>query len=412
MPRTSIAQENVRNDSTDRFPRLKLETNEVAIFCLFQPPWMEWVHELRAIKIEGGVAKKETKTRRDKSTYEDYEYEFVGRPVCLGDSSILANEGSDKTNCPACRDGNTPTQRYAANIIRYALNGQGDPRDPFGADILVWSFTARMFGELFQLQKGAQGGDLSMVDLRLVCEDGFWQRNKLYIHGQQAWCREEKNFGNVSALLQTPGNLATDDQLAEACGRRRTRDQIQLDLDRIAGAARQAAQAGNQGSLTDNLNGIMPQAGQQTGWGGLPQQAPQQVPQQAQMASAPSQGSDPFAALNSQQAAPQGVQGPVPGARPQEEANPGVGGMGEFGPVTPVPEGQDQAVASQASSMFPEGQTDPFASAATSTPTAAPAAAPPSATAQSAVPVASEAVPAAASGSNWSFADITGQGKQ
>ena len=98
VPRQNIAAENVRSSSGDRFARLKLETNEVAIFCLFQPPWMEWVHTLRAIKIEGGVAQKEPKVRRDKSTYEDWKYEFIGRPICLGDSSILADQGIDKQN--------------------------------------------------------------------------------------------------------------------------------------------------------------------------------------------------------------------------------------------------------------------------------------------------------------------------
>jgi hypothetical protein len=370
MPRTQITQANLPSTGPDRFPKFKLETNEVSIFNILQEPWSEYVHEHKAIRIENGVAKKRTITRKDKSTYEDFEYDFLGRPICLGLSDAIKQSGSDPANCPSCAAGNQPTLRYAVPVLKYSMAG-GAPRVPFGGDVQLWGFTPNMFKELYNLSQGVPGQDLTKTDLRMVCEDGTWQRNKLYLNNpaEGPFCLRPENVEQARALLSQPGNLPTEEQLIDACGRKRSREQMEMDLAQIRQKKEQADRAGSQpGSLSANLDSLLPQgSGSQQGWAQMPQTQPAPAPsyQPVPAAVAP-QGmqADPF---SGQQPSYQ----PVPAtAAPQgTRENPGVGGMEEFMPQ-PVPQGQDQAVAQQAQNLFPSA---PAAAPQAPAPTAAPA---------------------------------------
>jgi hypothetical protein len=252
MPRVPISEENKVSTGFDRFEQLKLETNEFARFWMYEEPWMEYVHELRAIEIADGMGVRESKTRRNGEAYTDWKYIFVGRPVCLGRPGELSKKGVDPEYCPACKDGHRPVPRYAANIVKYELAG-GQPRTPFGATVVVWSFTARMYGKLLELQNGL-GGDLRRHDLTLRCEDGKWQRNELgFVQGAFVLgSAEAQQF--VKALLSSPANFASEAQLKAACGSERTRDQMLEDCATISRNAQRATQAGS----VDSMAGSMP----------------------------------------------------------------------------------------------------------------------------------------------------------
>jgi hypothetical protein len=281
MARITISEENRSRDGGEPFPRMKLSTGEKARFILFEPPWVEWVHELKAPVLEDGHGVKETKERKDKTTYEVWVMEFVRRSICLGDPNILADKGMDETNCPACKaslesGGNVvrPTQRFAANIIRYELQGNTWKvrLAPFGVTMQVWSFTARMWDNLITLQNKI--GDLRNHDLTLECEDGHWQRNNLSFEITPAWQEAANGTQILKELLSDPGNKATDEQLRDACGSVSARSFMQQDVEFILTRYRQVENAGSGsyeapaaatavdlGSGIDGLLGTPPAAG-------------------------------------------------------------------------------------------------------------------------------------------------------
>jgi hypothetical protein len=241
MGRVAIATENRTGEGGDRFPKIKLsEKGQKTRFTIIEVPWREYIHYLKAPTFdENGRVVKETKTRRDSSSYEDYKLSFEGSPICLGDEATLREKGLDEKNCPACeasvKSGETagipgPIQRFAVNVIEYGLKGNTwDIKRPFTADIKVWTFTGKIYDEIEGIQK--EIGDLRKHDITLECDDPYWQRNKLgfkmepgYSFGDKAYIRE---------LLTTPGNKATDAQLRDACGRDVPRTRLQDDCDHV-----------------------------------------------------------------------------------------------------------------------------------------------------------------------------------
>lgn len=250
MGRVAITEENRTGQGGDRFPQMKLKTNEKARFFIFEEPWSQWIHELRAPEIVGGVAVMETKFKKDKTSYEVIKQQFIRRSICFGDGEVMKQNGLDPANCRACEasvesggDVAKPVPRFAVPVIRYKLQGSTwNVQTPFSAEILVWSATARMWDSIIELQ--GKIGDLRLHDLTLDCEDGDWQRNKLSFEMDAAYLASNETKLYIKQLLSGPGNRPTDDQLRDACGSVATKSYMEQDVSLILSRWRQAHNSG------------------------------------------------------------------------------------------------------------------------------------------------------------------------
>jgi hypothetical protein len=239
MGRVPIASEYKTGEGGDRFPKVKLqEKGEKTRFTIIELPWKEYVHYLKSPTFDdNGRPVKETKKRRDGTEYTDYKLTFEGSPICLGDEAVLKDKGVDEKNCPACEasvksggDIPGPQQRFAVNVIEYALRGNTwDIKKPFSAEIKIWSFSGRIYDEIEGLQK--QIGDLRQHDITLECIDPFYQNNKLAFQMEPGYKSGDKAY--IKELLTTPGNKATEQQLKDACGRDVPRQRLDDDCAHV-----------------------------------------------------------------------------------------------------------------------------------------------------------------------------------
>ncbi len=258
MPRVPIDEQHRTGEGGSRFPKLKLDKGQYARFALLEQPWCEWVHVIKAPVIEHGVAKKKEGQRKTGETYETYDLEFISQPFCIGSPDVLDEHGVDEANCPVCaaskEDPNLkPSRRYAANIVRYRLRGATwEPMVPLSLEVIVWTFTARMYDNLLDLQK--EIGDLRRHDIRLECEDGMYQRMKMMFSLDPAWRAFENGSDLVKQAWNEPGNRATDEQLRDLCGREASRTQMQDDVNLCLRRWRQATAAGGDAG-TDVVSG-------------------------------------------------------------------------------------------------------------------------------------------------------------
>lgn len=235
MGRVPVTSENRTNEGGAGFPTLKLtEKGQKSRFTVLEDPWREYVHYVKCPKFgENGKVKKEKRTRRNGDTYEDIELELVGTHICLGDEDTLIEGGLDERNCPDCEasvktggDITGPVQRFSVNVAEYVTTPAGGIKKPFNASIKVWKFTGRIFDEIEGIK--AEIGPLREHDLVLECEDPYWQRNKLSFKMEPGW--KEAPKGYMNELTTTTGNMATDAQLKDACGREVSRSRMSDDV--------------------------------------------------------------------------------------------------------------------------------------------------------------------------------------
>lgn len=237
MARVTFEKTNIRQDDT-KFPQLKLESNEMArIVCIEQVPECQWVHTLRAPKIDKGRAVITVKERRNGEKYEDYEMDFIGRPICLGDEGILADRGVDPQNCPACALAvsgdmvDRPRRRFAMHVLKYATKpGTTDLLPQFNMQLLVWAFTDRTFERLTNFTQ--EWGSLLQHDLLLgPCTNQLFQQFDINVSGKAEWTASEDR--KELAISMFKDNKISDEALAEFCGRRVERSWLLEDLEKI-----------------------------------------------------------------------------------------------------------------------------------------------------------------------------------
>lgn len=198
MPKVTFSSENKVKTSNYDYPKLRLDKDEKALLVLLEDPEVEYVHTLRKPKLENGKPVMITKPRKDKTTYETYDLQFISRPLCKGDFTILQDKGLDPKNCPMCALAaenseytEAPQRRYAMNVIRYRTKGSGyDLINPFSVELLVWSFTDRYFNQLIDFKE--EWGDLRAHDLKVECTNKDFQNFDIQVASKAQWAADKE----------------------------------------------------------------------------------------------------------------------------------------------------------------------------------------------------------------------------
>lgn len=236
MGRIEFTSENKVATTNYDYPKLKLKNGERARILLLEAPVREYVHTLRAPQIVDGEAKMFMNERKDKTKYEDYVMDFLSRPLCLGDASILADKGADPKNCPMCELAKSnpdmtsaPQRRYAMHVIRYRTKSGGwDLITPYSVETLVWSFTDKIFNQIADFKE--EWTDLRKHDLTLgPCENETFQKFSLSVSAKAAWMEDKERMQLTMDTFRE--NQIPD--LAIACGSLKEKKWVEDDIEKI-----------------------------------------------------------------------------------------------------------------------------------------------------------------------------------
>jgi len=235
MPKVTFDTSN-KLESSLSFPRLKLENGERARIVLIEPdPLFEWVHNLRAPQIVNGQPAMEKVTKRNGEVSEQMKFDFIGRPICLGDYSVIQEKGLDPENCPMCALAakgdmvRPPERRFAMHVMRYSLKPGGfEPATPFAVQTIVWAFSDTVFNKIADF--ASEWGDLRQKDLLLgPCTNTVFQKYDINIAASAHWLSSPEV---KQATVQTYKDNQCKD-LSVFCGRRTDKSFILSDLDKI-----------------------------------------------------------------------------------------------------------------------------------------------------------------------------------
>lgn len=230
MPRTTFSTDNVRQSATS-FPKLKLVHDEVVRLVIIESgPTYEWSHELRKPKISTVTRKPVmiTKKRKNEEEYQDFDYEFIGNPICLGDPDVLDEQGVDTVKCPMCKlaleDSEAfrgPQRRFAVHVLKYKTKaGTPDVSEPFSVECLVWGMSDNRFTKVTQAiaewADGDEDADPRKVDLILgPCTNAGYQNYDIHAGRRCEMLKSKERLER--AMLTYQENHAPD--LTPYCGR-------------------------------------------------------------------------------------------------------------------------------------------------------------------------------------------------
>lgn len=266
MPRVDFDVKNKVAQTNYDYPKFKLKSGERArILVGLESPVREYVHTLRKPQVINGVPQMVKATRKDGSTYDDYKMDFLSRPLCLGDATILADKGSDPKNCPMCAlakenadMAQAPQRRYAMHVIRYKTKaGTFDLITPYSIEVVVWAFTDKIFNQIADAAN--EWGDLRKHDLLLgPCTNETFQQFELSVGAKAAWLEDAAR----KELTATAFRENQIEDLAIACGSKKEKRWLEEDLGKIREAWSQISGANTStqddgGSLDEDLNNLL-----------------------------------------------------------------------------------------------------------------------------------------------------------
>lgn len=218
------------------FDKLKLKVGERARIVTLEKPTFTWVHTLRAPKIVDGRANKVIKKRKDGTEYADWDMDFIGRPQCLGDHGIIADEGLDAKNCPICarakesEETSAPERRFAMNIIKYNTKGDGSLVSPFGCASQVWVYTEGVFNKLYDIAQeygGLVGRDLILGPCQAP---ETYQKFDISAGAKNVWESDER----ITAIVKETHTGNRVENLEAAVGRRAEARWLKEDIKKVA----------------------------------------------------------------------------------------------------------------------------------------------------------------------------------
>lgn len=245
MPKIGFDSANVRNSGTS-FPTLKLAQGEVARVVLAErQPTFEWTHRLSKPKLSPVTGKLITKDiqLKDGTKRTVPDDEFVGNPICLGDSAILADRGADPDHCPICKAAldypdwfQAPERRFAVHVLKYATkSGSAQVTQPLSLTSLVWKMSENRYAKVVGVieefaPSDGEGLIPTKVDMALgPCTNGNFQNYDIngtpkciVAENEENWKRAQETFDN---------NNAGD--LSRYCGRPAEMRYVKNDVDEI-----------------------------------------------------------------------------------------------------------------------------------------------------------------------------------
>lgn len=242
-----------KRTSTVQFDRLKLKSGETARIVCMEKPHFSWVHTMKAPKIVDGGATKIVRKRRDGTEFDDWDMEFVGRPLCIGDPGIIGDNGVDPANCPVCEratkseEVSAPERRFSTNIIRYNTRSDGALVNPFGCTSLVWSFTENVFNKLLNIAEEYTtlvGRDLILGPCGIP---EAYQKFDIAVGAKNHW----EQYKDIVNQTHEENRVA---DLEQASGRKVELVWLKKDLDKIAAQWRIAHGVKETADGTQNTN--------------------------------------------------------------------------------------------------------------------------------------------------------------
>lgn len=237
MGLTEFTEENVVQGEGG-FPRLKLARDEIARIVCLENPWSEYVHNLQMPKLIKGKPVRIEKKKMDGETYEAYDMDFIGNPICLGDPGILREKGRDHKNCPACAEAEnsdrvwSAKRRFAMHVIKYETKSRGFLAEPFSCRVVMWCFTEKMFGDLVTIAANNKGG-LKAHDLILGPpeEPISFQKFRVVPSDEAAWLLGGETRQKL--VIETFQGSKVDDRADPFCGKKKNREWIENALVQI-----------------------------------------------------------------------------------------------------------------------------------------------------------------------------------
>lgn len=230
MAKLTFTSEN-KAKTFERFPKLRLEKDEVARILAFEVPEVAFVHNLRSPKIENS---KPVYKKNDKGASE-LDFTFLSNPLCLGDPEVIRERGGDVKNCPVCAMAkvnpdmvSNPQRKMAMHVFQYKTNKGKTPVDPFSGSVVVWVFSDKVLNQLIEIND-EWDGNLAEVDLILDCKSAMFQQHDINASPTAFWKKNDKNKQVVKETIEAQ----KCQDLEAVIGRRMKADFIQDDLDRI-----------------------------------------------------------------------------------------------------------------------------------------------------------------------------------
>jgi len=125
---------------------------------------------------------KKGETHRGGIIYTDPKAMFVGSKVHYKDKFFLCKKGK------CCESLGPSKWRVGAVLVKYSTDKQGNPKKPFGFDLLPWVFGEQTYVKLKNVNSEFP---LANHDIKISCENEDYQTLSITPCNESIWTREE-----------------------------------------------------------------------------------------------------------------------------------------------------------------------------------------------------------------------------